>query len=346
MVNSLSLRINDRLVSKISRSKANSDQFPANNNLCARQLGLVAFSGSALGSLSRRTMMNASMPAPLAPRRLVRTGGNLPPARPPQGVSFSPIPDGAGHRIVLYGPGGVGKTTLAAIAPGPLAIFDLEDSLPVLKAQLPADVQRQIRRVGGITSWQGIRDALNAPGWDSIRTIIIDSATRAEELAVAHTLKFVPHEKGEIPIRRIEDYGFGKGYTHVYETFLPLLADLDAHARAGRHVILICHDCTNTVPNPGGEDWLRYEPRLQSPPSGKASIRLRVREWADHVLFVGYDLNVKDGKGSGYGSRTLYPFELPHCMAKSRTLKETLTLNLFDDSLWTTLLGDQHDSQS
>ena len=29
-------------------------------------------------------------------------------------------------------------------------------------------------------------------------------------------------------------------------------------------------------PNPAGEDWLRYEPRLQSPNSGKASIRLRV----------------------------------------------------------------------
>ena len=35
------------------------------------------------------------------------------------------------------------------------------------------------------------------------------------------------------------------------------LADLDRHCRAGRHVVLICHDCTSTVPNPAGEDWLR-----------------------------------------------------------------------------------------
>ena len=41
------------------------------------------------------------------------------------------------------------------------------------------------------------------------------------------------------------------------------------HARGTRdNVILICHDCTATVPNPTGEDWLRYEPRLQSPGSG------------------------------------------------------------------------------
>ncbi|MBP9034672.1 MAG: hypothetical protein KBG29_12305, partial [Pseudomonadales bacterium] len=104
------------------------------------------------------------------------------------------------------------------------------------------------------------------------------------------------------------------------------------------HVILICHDCTNTVPNPHGEDWLRYEPRLQAPGSGKASIRLRVREWADHVLFLGYDIDVRDGKGTGSGTRTIYPSELPHCMAKSRTMADPLPLAKFDPALWTHLL--------
>jgi hypothetical protein len=158
---------------------------------------------------------------------------------------------------------------------------------------------------------------------------------------VEHTLATVPHEKGH-RVTRLEDYGFGKGYSHVYDTFLPLLGDLDAHARAGRNVILICHDCTATVPNPAGEDWIRYEPRLQSPASGKSSIRLRVREWADHVLFVGYDVAVKDGKGSGSGSRTIYPSELPHCMAKSRTLSQPLPLSKFDLSLWNQLTGETH----
>ena len=105
-------------------------------------------------------------------------------------------------------------------------------------------------------------------------------------------------------------------------------------------MILICHDCTATVPNPGGDDWLRFEPRLQSPSSGKSSIRLRVREWADHVLFVGYDLAVKDGKGDPRtgSTRTIYPVERPHCMAKSRTLCEPLALKKFDATLWTNLL--------
>lgn len=218
-----------------------------------------------------------------------------------------------GHRIVLYGPGGIGKTTLASQAPGPVAFIDLDDSLGRLGIEAQA--------VQGVDTWQALRDALHAPGWDGVRTLVIDSATKAEELATAHTLATVPHEKGGL-VRSIEDYGYGKGYGFVFEAFLPLLADLDAHCRAGRNIVLICHDCATTCPNPMGEDWLRWEPRLQSPNSGKASIRLRVREWADHLLWYGYDVAVKDGKGMGSGTRTIYPCELPHCMAKSRTLQE------------------------
>jgi hypothetical protein len=102
--------------------------------------------------------------------------------------------------------------------------------------------------------------------------------------------------------------------------------------------VLICHDCTSTVPNPAGEDWLRYEPRLQSPNSGKASIRLRVREWADHVLFVGYDVAAKDGKGKGSGTRTLYRAELPHCMAKSRTGADPIPLGHDGAAVWSEII--------
>lgn len=251
------------------------------------------------------------------------TRNTMPPPPAPvarKRVAFGQIATAAGHRTVLYGPGGIGKTTLGACAPGPVAFIDLDESLPRLRGQLEASgVLANIRPVVGIDSWPALREALQSDGWGEIRTIVIDTLTRAEELCIQHTLDTVPHEKGH-RVGRLEDYGYGKGFTHVFDTFLPLLADLDRHAREGRNVVLICHDCTTTVPNPAGEDWLRYEPRLQSPASGKASIRLRVREWADHVLFYGYDVAVtKDGKGKGCGSRTIYPAELPHCMAKSRT---------------------------
>jgi len=266
-------------------------------------------------------------------------------ARPPYGPPVRRVAFGAiepqGHRVGLFGPGGIGKTTLAATAPGPVGFIDLDDSLPILRPSLG---ELDIRRVSGIAGWQDIRDALHSDGWDDVRTIVIDSATKAEELSLEWTIRNVKHEKDGVVIRRIEDYGFGKGYQHNYETFLTLLSDLDQHVRAGRNVVLICHDCTATVPNPKGEDYICWEPRLQNPSSGKASIRLRVREWLDHLLYVGYDVECAkhhNGKAQGHGSRTIYPTEMPWCMAKSRTLADPVELVQFDMTLWNKLLADQ-----
>ena len=271
---------------------------------------------------------NENMPPPKAPPKAPR----------PNTIKLESPPASAGHRIVLYGPGGVGKTTLADLAPGPVASFDLDDSFAVLQPE-------HTKRVAGIEDWDGLRMALKGNGWDDIKTLVIDSGTRAEEWAVGWTIKNVPHEKGS-KIMRIEDYGYGKGYSHVYDTWLGLLDDLDRHARSGRNVIIICHDCTQSVPNPMGDDWIRWEPRLQAPASGKASIRLRTREWADHVFFLGYDVAVvtekgSKGKGEGSGTRTLWPVEVPHAMAKSRTLADPIPIEAGDTTLWDTLFNKE-----
>ncbi|MFB3893289.1 MAG: ATP-binding protein [Phycisphaerae bacterium] len=255
--------------------------------------------------------------------------------RPPgRTVAFGKIDAPGGHRVAIFGCGGSGKTSLACLAPPPVAFFDLERSLPILRAQLPTDVD--IRPVGGICAWQDIRDALHSGGWDGVGTICIDSATVAEDLAIEHVIARVPSEKGQ-KVVKIGDYPYGAGYRYVYDEFVNLLSDLDAHARAGRHVVLIAHESTEKHPNPQGEDWLRAEPRLQHSP--KSSIRERVRDWADHVLYLAYDVVAEDGKGRGSGTRTVYPAELPHCMAKSRTLGEPVPMVKNDRSVWDRLLG-------
>ena len=243
----------------------------------------------------------------------------LPMQQPPlrKAVQFGAIPKATGQRVLLYGTSGIGKTTLACQAPGPVAFIDLEESLPTLQSRL-GDITKNISVVSGVRTFGQLREALQSPGWDRFKTLVIDSVTKAEELAIQHTLDTIKNEKGQ-KVSSIEAYGYGKGYTHLYEVFMGVLADLDAHARAGRNIVLVCHDCTANVPNPEGDDWLRYEPRLQNPTSGKASIRAKVREWADHVLFFSYDRVVEDGVAKGGDSRTIYASELPHCMAKSRT---------------------------
>jgi hypothetical protein len=144
-----------------------------------------------------------------------------------------------------------------------------------------------MKRVGAesLQTWEDIRDCLHdetlLSGYDAI---ILDDLTKVEELAAKWVVQNVPHqEKESKPIKSIEDYGWGKGYSHIYDAMLLLLQDLDAQIRKGRWVVCVAHECTNTVPNPSGEDWIRYEPRLQSPASGKASVRLRVKEWVGRL---------------------------------------------------------------
>ncbi len=160
-----------------------------------------------------------------------------------------------------------------------------------------------------------------------------DTATKLEEFAINETLRKVRGPDGKA--ESIEDYGYGKGYQFVFDTFRNVLGDFDAHIRAGRNVILIAHDCTQKVPNPEGEDWIRYEPRLQTTAGGKASIRLALKEWSDHVLFLSYDVAVdKKKKAAGSGTRTLYTSELPHFMAKSRSTNESFAIDEPGKSPW------------
>ena len=232
------------------------------------------------------------------------------------------------QRTVIYGPGGVGKSELCAnlkqVGIRPL-FLDVGSGTGFL----------DVERIAGLESWQDLRAVLHDQSiWNGYSAVVIDDLTKGEELATRWTLENVPHEKGHL-VQSIEGYGFGKGLTHVFETFLQLLGDLDAHIRAGRQVICIAHECTANVPNPNGPDWIRYEPRLQSPASGKTSIRYRVKEWCDHLLFVGYDTFVStDGKAQGAGTRTIYPVELPTHMAKSRCLAEPIPYERGSAEIW------------
>lgn len=273
-------------------------------------------------------------PKPAASRPAPR----VEPERPRGKVQLGTVGAAGGDRVVLYGTGGIGKTTLAAMAPGPIAFADLDNSLRKLRPKF-SDWGIAEPAVIPCATWLELRASLASDGWDEIKTIVIDSGSAAEQLAAQHlfaTVK-VKTEKGMQPAEGIEDYGYGKGYQYLFDTFCPLLSDLDRHCREGRHVIIVCHDCVANVPNPGGEDWIRYEPMLQKTSSGKASIRDRVKAWTDHVLFMRYDIAVnQDGKATGGQSVTIHPSDQPFAMAKSRTLQTSMSMQeAFDTGIWT-----------
>ena len=278
-------------------------------------------------------MPTAPPPPKKPPPPPPRTGnGSPPPATDTQAAEFRLSGGLVAHatRTVIYGPGGIGKTCLAALAPNAY-FLDLE------QGSLNLDVQR-IMPPGEGWTWDLLRTALHSERlWTGCGTVVLDTGTAAEELCVAHVLDTV--KSGSDVAESIESYGYGKGLVYVFEHFIKLLGDLDQHIRAGRNVVIVCHDCTTRALNPSGEDYPRWEPRLQSPPAGKSSIRHRVREWCDHLLFVNYDVAVTKGrdgksKAQGSGTRTIYPQEMPYLMAKSRTLREPIPFVEGDSALW------------
>lgn len=263
-------------------------------------------------------------PPPPAPRVSNGKPAALPPASSARTFSIGSGRVPGANRIVIYGPGGIGKSTLAELSPRPV-FLDLEEGTRKL----------DVNRIEGVTTFADVRECLHSNALDGFKTIVIDSSTKAEELAIAHTLATIRHDQTGQQVTNIEGYGWGKGYQHVYDTFLLLLADCDVHIRAGRNVILIAHDCVANVPNPVSEDYIRYEPHLQSPKSGKASIRNRVIQWADYVLFLGYDVIAKDGKGRGAGTRTVFTVERPDHIAKSRTAIDPMPFSsATDGAIW------------
>jgi hypothetical protein len=235
-----------------------------------------------------------------------QTRAASPPNRPAKNFGRSRGITRTASRVLIYGPGGIGKSSLAAA--GPASIFaDIEHSTEDLN----------VERIEGVENWADLRVWLLRGYFTGIHTIVIDSATRAEQWCIAHVVANVPHEKG-LRIKSVEDYGWGKGYTLVYEEWRRLLGDLESHYRQGRNIVLVAHDIDGKAPNPDGEDFLRHQPRLQN--TKEASIMRATVEWCDHVLYIGYDAAVKDGKAKGGGSRTIFCAGTPTVIAKTRNL--------------------------
>src|SRR6188768_1979197 len=135
-------------------------------------------------------------------------------------------------RIVLYSPGGGGKSTLCAHAPEPIFV-DLEDSSDAF----------DVARVTGLQSFETVRATLqNVDMLSAFKTVVIDSGTKLEEMGVAWTLANIRTQGGDVAAS-IESYGYGKGYQHVFDTFMPVLGDLDRLVERGINVVVIAHEC-------------------------------------------------------------------------------------------------------
>ena len=206
-------------------------------------------------------------------------------------------------KVVIYGPEGVGKTSLAAQFPLPI-FLDVEGSTTELV----------VDRLPKPSSWQMLTQqvdwAKNQIG--RYKTLIIDTADWAEKLC-ANSICSSHSKTG------IEDFGYGKGYVFLAEEFGRFLNKLSDVVELGMHVVLVAHSQIVKFEQPdemGSYD--RYQLKLEK------KVAPLVKEWADLLLFINYktfsvqaDENGKKHKAQG-GRRTIYTTHHPAWDAKNR----------------------------
>ena len=264
--------------------------------------------------------------------------------------------DQEGEKVILYGASGRGKTTLGCLAPAPVFI-GLDDGGRKIRHPVTGE---PIQRIEGIETFDDFRDAVAQPAlFEPFRSVVIDTGTYLERLAGDWTVENIPHEKGHF-ISRLVEYGYGKGYEHLFDTMRLAFQSLDTLIRSGKHVIILCQQCPVVVANASGSNYMEDGPKLYHPgPDSKQtfSIRLFACEWADHVFRLEYaDRHISDDrkiKDSSTTERAIYIVpENPSYCAKSRTLGNLLdsdgdpiTRISFespeDGSLWTYLFPEE-----
>lgn len=185
-------------------------------------------------------------------------------------------------KCCVYGPEGIGKSTLASWFPEPLFI-DTEGSTKDM----------DVSRTPTPSSWSMLMDQVRhvRDHSDICKTLIIDTVDWAEMLCSNHVCSNAQKNS-------IEDFGYGKGYTYIQEEFGRLLNHLEEVIEKGIHVVLTAHAKMRKFEQPdemGSYD--RWEMKLSK------GVAPMVKEWADMVLFANYKtlvINV-DGQGTQKG---------------------------------------------
>jgi hypothetical protein len=206
---------------------------------------------------------------------------------------------------LLYGPPGVGKSTLASGAPKPIFISTERglDQLNCAKLPAPKDFAQLYAQV----------DALDKEEHD-YQTIALDTLDGTELLIFQRVMN-----EGKVNSVELYGGGFGKGYQRARELWVGLLSKLTEMSERF-NVILIAHSMIKTIADPAlSSPYDCWQLRVQE---RSAAI---VYQAVDMILFGNLDTTIqkdtpraRKGRGIVSGDRLLWTEPSSGIVAKNR----------------------------
>lgn len=224
-------------------------------------------------------------------------------------------------KIGIYGPEGVGKSTLAALCPN--AIFaDIESSM--------RDIPCQKIGEGIINTWEDLLAwvaSLN-DGWAGI-----DSMSFAENLCAEFVIKTYVGNDGTKGKNSLEDFKYKAGLRFVNDEFKKLLVAIEAANRRGVSWIMTAHNLVKQFKDPENNDYIRHQPYLvDNDKEGISNMRSWV-QFLDVCAFIDLDVNVEKRKAKTGGTRTIYLDTSASHISKGRGIETTSIDYIYDTAL-------------
>lgn len=216
-------------------------------------------------------------------------------------------------RIVIYGPHGIGKNTLAGSAPRPVLV-NLEDGHP---SGQPIDAFPKAN------SFADVMEAMYALYNEKhdFETVVIDSIDWLEPMVWTETVRRNNEANPNKQWGSIEEPGYGKGYAATLDVWRDYLDAINALRNdRGMAIIQTAHAEVKRFDSPETEPFDRYQIKLHKMASAL------IQEHADMVLFANFKTSVtktdvgmkRVARGVGSGTRVMYTEERPAFLAKNR----------------------------
>ena len=208
--------------------------------------------------------------------------------------SLNKVTASTSPRVLVYGPEGIGKTTLSSEFPNPVFI-QIEDGTP-------GDIE--LTSFGKIATYSGVIEALFALASEDheYKTVVIDSITAMQDLVYAETCRRGDDEGKTYA--RLEDMPFGKGYIYAMAVWSELLSALrELRDERGMGYVLIAHSIVAPFKDPETSAYDQYQIAIHASNKPKSDHRGLIQREMDAIILMKKNVVVRGDDKAGIAAK-------------------------------------------